>query len=66
MAERPESGILDDASWADFDHQGRLVFARDGKLFGMRLDPPSEIQLIADFYDRNPNRLIAPAWACTW
>jgi hypothetical protein len=28
MAERPESGILDDATWADWDHYGRLVFAR--------------------------------------
>jgi hypothetical protein len=66
MAERPESSVLDDATWADWDHDGRLVFARDGKLFRVCLDRPSETQLIADFYDRNPRRLIAPAWACTW
>lgn len=66
MAERPESGVLDDATWADWDDDGRLVFARDGKLFRICLDRRSDIQLIADFYDRKPNRLIAPTWACTW
>jgi hypothetical protein len=66
MAKPPETDVLDGANWADFDHDGRLVFARDGKLFRICLDRRSDIQLIADFYDRKPNRLIAPAWACKW
>ncbi len=65
-AARPESGILDGATWADLDHDGRLVFARDGKLFRICLDRPSEIQLIADFNDRTPTCFPAPAWACNW
>ena len=65
-AARPESGILDGATWADFDHHGRLVFARDGQLFRICLDRPSEIQLIADFNDRTPTCFPAPAWACNW
>lgn len=66
MAQCPESGVLDDATWADWDHFGRLVFARDGKLFRISLDLSSEIQLIADFNDRTPRCFTAPAWASKW
>lgn len=65
-AERLENRVLDGASWADFDHDGRLVFARDGQLFRMRVDRPLECQILADFHDRKPNRLIAPKWASAW
>lgn len=65
-AERLEDGVLDGATWADWDHDGRLVFARDGKLFRMRADRPLEFQLLSDFHDRKPSRLIAPEWAYTW
>jgi hypothetical protein len=65
-AERPESDVLDGASWADWDHNGRLVFAKDGKLFRMRADHSLACQLLADFHDRRPNRLSAPEWAHTW
>ncbi len=65
-AERPENDVLDGASWADWDHDGRLVFARDGRLFRMCADHSLECQLLADFRGRRPNRLSAPEWAHTW
>lgn len=58
--------VLVGASWADWDHDGRLVFARDGKLFRLRGEHPAQVQLVADFHDRRPDRITAPAWARTW
>jgi hypothetical protein len=58
---------LGDASWADFDQQGRLVLAREGKLFAASLEK-GDLQLteLADF---NPNKfepVEAPDWAQKW
>ncbi len=55
--------------WADWDHQGRLVFARDGKLFGARSAQASgkrDVDVIADFDDARVSRLKAPPAACRW
>jgi hypothetical protein len=53
------------ATWADWDQQGRLVFAKEGRLFGVR---PGiwEPQLLADFNTDRPKRLPPPEWARTW
>ncbi len=56
-------------SWADFDDAGRLVFAKEGKLFAVRgtqAGPELEVDLLADFDDRKPSRVIAPPLARKW
>jgi len=57
---------LDGASWADWDQQGRLVFAKDGKLFGARAIGRPELELLADFNGHKPARITAPERARTW
>ncbi len=54
-------------NWADFDQQGRLVLAKDGKLFTGTLDN-GEIQLteLADFNANKPDPQPAPDWAQKW
>lgn len=54
-------------TWADFDQQGRLVFACDGKIFSGDITN-AEIRLteLADFNSAAPERLESPAWARTW
>lgn len=55
-------------TWADFDHDGRAVFAREGKLFAFpdarvgKLD----VDLLLDLNDRKPTRLVAPPSATRW
>src|SRR5262249_46022042 len=59
---------IDRASWVDWDQQGRLVFARDGKIFaGLMEDNGSltEKQLI-DFNQSKLEPLPAPEWATKW
>lgn len=52
------------ATWADWDHQGRLVLARAGRLVHCQdPEPPSEI---ADFNDQTPIPLPAPDWVRNW
>jgi hypothetical protein len=62
-AERSFEGV----TWADFDHRGRLVFAKEGKLFAVpevgRTDEPA---LLLDLNDRKPARLVAPPSARKW
>ena len=55
------------ARWADWDHRGRLVLARDGKLLhaGIRKSDVENAE-IADFSDARPERLEAPDWARRW
>ncbi|BDI33950.1 hypothetical protein CCAX7_60010 [Capsulimonas corticalis] len=55
---------IEKAEWADWDQQGRLVYARDGKLFEFTLAGDS-IEL-ADFNDATPEQMVAPEWAKTW
>jgi hypothetical protein len=52
------------ATWADWDHQGRLVVARDGRL--VQWEPPGYLHPIADFDRQKPVPEPAPDWASTW
>jgi hypothetical protein len=58
---------LDRANWADFDQQGRLVLAKEGKLFAGTLEN-GELKLIelADFNGSKPDPQPAPDWAQKW
>jgi len=52
------------ATWAGWDHGGRLVIAQDGRLFhwpigGTRLE-------LADFNPQTPDPHPSPGWAATW
>jgi hypothetical protein len=63
-AERPFEGV----TWADFDQDGRVVFAKEGKLFafpGERVGK-LDVELLLDLNDRKPTRLIAPPLARSW
>jgi hypothetical protein len=58
---------LGDATWADFDQQGRLVFANEGKLFAGTLDN-GDLQLteLTDFNANKFESIEAPDWAKKW
>jgi hypothetical protein len=63
-AERPFWGV----TWADFDQDGRMVFAREGKLLAFRSARVGELEvdLLLDLNDRKPTKLIAPSSARKW
>ncbi len=58
---------LENATWADFDQQGRLVLAKEGKLFVGTIDN-GDLQLteLADFNANKPDPQPAPDWAQKW
>lgn len=59
---------LDRASWADWDQQGRLVFARDGKILAGHFDGDGQL-VERELIDLNPSKhvaLSAPDWASMW
>ena len=58
---------IGEADWADWDHRGRLVVSRAGKLLEVdpRGDEPRAREL-ADFNASRPRHVKAPAWARTW
>jgi hypothetical protein len=63
-----ESVSLPGVEWADWDHRGRLVYARAGKLFAMDVSggyPGVEVEL-ADFNAAKPEYVETPAWARVW
>lgn len=58
---------LEQVTWEEWDQQGRLIFAREGKLWageiaGSHMQP----RLIADFNANRPAGLLPPAWAKRW
>jgi hypothetical protein len=59
---------LPGVSWADWDHTGRLVYAREGALLGLRFHEavPEPEQLIAAFSSMTPEPMETPDWAQTW
>jgi hypothetical protein len=62
------STTITGGSWADWDQRGRLVFARDGKMFTAELSDRglwSETEL-ADFNSLRPQPLRAPLHATKW
>ncbi len=52
------------ATWADWDHRGRLLIARDGRLSSW--DSSTGLVEIADFTNQTPNPEPAPSWATQW
>lgn len=53
------TGTIGEATWADWDHRGRLVVARDGTL-GVWRD--GVLDVIHDFNGQEPDPQPAPAW----
>jgi len=58
---------LKGANWADWDQKGRLVFARDGRLFMSKVSTESilEVQLI-NLNRNKPEPIETPDWAKRW
>ena len=56
------------AGWVDWDHQGRLVFARDGGIFTGRIEPDGHLaeHQLADLNSSKPSPLAPPQWATKW
>jgi hypothetical protein len=58
---------LGEADWADWDQNGRLVFARAGKLYEAHIEAASITgHELADFNDQRFEEVIAPEWAQHW
>jgi hypothetical protein len=60
--------VVKGANWADWDQRGRLVFARDGKLFAARVDHPRELAVreLANFNEERPEPMEASPAARRW
>jgi hypothetical protein len=52
------------ATWADWDHGGRLVVAREGRLEAW--NEANGFEVVADFNDQAPDPQPAPDWAKEW
>jgi hypothetical protein len=59
---------IDRASWADWDQRGRLVFARDGKIFAGSIKDNGHFteERLIDLNPSKPTPLPAPEWAIKW
>ena len=59
---------IEGAVWADWDNQGRLVYAKEGRLFTRDISHPREIRpkAIAEFNSSKPKRVKSPQWAREW
>jgi hypothetical protein len=57
--------LLGDATWADWDHRGRLVIARDGALQEIDADT-LDTRTIFAFRRQAPDPQPAPAEASRW
>lgn len=57
-------GPLGQATWADWDQNGRVVIAQRGRLLCWA--PPDELQEIADFNPQQPQPEAAPTHANEW
>jgi hypothetical protein len=59
---------IDRASWADWDQQGRLVFARDGKIFAASIGDKGNLveDLLVDLNPAKPEPHAPPEWATKW
>jgi len=61
------SAPLEGATWADWDHQDRLVFARQGRLYASSGSASgAATEMLADFNQQRPYELSAPKWAEAW
>jgi hypothetical protein len=52
------------ATWADWDQRGRLIVAKEGRLWHWQ--PPGTLCEIADFNGQTPEPAPAPDWAREW
>ena len=66
-ADGEEKGLAG-AAWADWDQRGRLVFARDGRLFALAAEDigRSEPRELINLNDHKPEPVGAPEWAESW
>jgi hypothetical protein len=55
-------------SWADWDQRGRLVYAKDGKIFAGRLGDDRQLveRELKDLNLSKPEPVPAPDWAARW
>jgi hypothetical protein len=67
-AERARLFEIERADWADWDQHGRLVFARDGKIFAASIKQSGELfeKLLIDLNSSKPEPLTPPVWATKW
>jgi hypothetical protein len=65
---RSFSVALDGASWADWDQQGRLVFAAGGKVMTgeLRHDGSFVQRSLLDLNSSRPSPVTTPGWAARW
>lgn len=67
VTEQGKPFLVGTGTCADFDQQGRLVFATEGKLFAVKLRKGEVgLEQLADFNDAKPVSLKPPAWATRW
>jgi hypothetical protein len=59
-----ETHTIGRAAWGDWDHRGRMVLARDGRL--VHWQSPDTIIDIEDFNPQTPMPEPAPRWASRW
>jgi hypothetical protein len=64
LIDRGELRSLGVATWADWDHRGRLIIAQDGRLIEYERD--GALRQIADFNDQSPDPQPSPDWARDW
>jgi hypothetical protein len=59
---------IERASWADWDQQGRLVVARDGKIFAASINRDTDLteKLLIDLNPCKPKPVPPPEWATKW
>lgn len=64
----PVVSQIDRASWVDWDQRGRLVFARDGKIFAASISPGCHLaeEQLADLNPSRPEAVPPPEWATKW
>ncbi|HVO42212.1 MAG TPA: hypothetical protein VMT34_06305 [Aggregatilineales bacterium] len=66
-AEDQHEVAINSETWADWDQQGRLVYARDGALFAGELANGRIVERqIADFNSQKPQLIKSPEWARVW
>jgi len=64
---RDQAEFLISDTWADWDQQGRLVYAEEGKLFAGNPGRVGTVPVLLKDFNPNQVRLIkSPEWAKTW
>ena len=58
---------IERASWVDWDHRGRLVFAKEGRIFeGSVIDGHLNSRELVDLNSATPKAFQSPEWASRW